>query len=1100
MTSLVNILTINAYKQSRQRGRGRGRGSQRNHDALFPPIKKMVVVSDPKNTTLRSLIQSKLMAELNSVVTTSGKDAALSSKDISAAKDGREDQQQKQQQQKKKQDDMIIINVATSNGIDVMELLDHPVALLLQQFVVRGDHTSSPEIAVMLGHSTLGNEDETDEGGEVQDKIWGGVLAFCDILAVVAAAIAAAATDLLELAQSTTRTNEPMKSPWSQPSILLVSVGIILVLHSLAIIAHAEGRALEIFVGLAFCLAGRHFCSGEMKMLRPLIDLAGGEERLSFFSLGVRERLGHMYQNVAFDVSPSASASAADTTSQAQPNESNNAASTRNDCAVVDASPDQNNVPEEPQPEHSTEQQHHDGDIQDPGENPNERNRDENVKGSKQSEEDDGDAEDDGSITISSLSQPLAVPFHGNASLRHLPMTNDSSDSSDLNLLTPATNNPRADWRRSSDSSLLSMQGNHKSGMAMASLFCPLASPTAISSSFHSSRRNTSSKRNTAGKDQSLSSSATTPSSSSSSKTAMGKGFFYSKAWKEHKKKRKKRSNNRNYGATNDAAVRREGTGVGDAQTNNEEYSHGGIRISRSVDDEILLKRDLSRRKRRSFFMDDYHPPQELSSSSLSMRSSTRTMEPTDVTAFRAARVESERPVASSAEHTIQSHAAPFARAMTKSHMADVSLAGKDGVVVRTSRFVLACYSPMLEEVFFKGTECSYYNADASIVNVAFCNEEVMMAAVHYCFCGELPPEFLSLNNNGTEDAARNLARLDHLAHVLGLETLGELTYRAARRVVNRRAVLACAIFDELSYREEIGPAENSIKRYALDTMREMPMDTLLDGGVRWMKEGSLEAVMRDQDMDVDEFYMFKILNAWTVVDRVTRLPVAQRLSGNIELKFIDPELLATTVKDSGYFEESVIDEAIALIEESLANRDASEMERVLVEGAGTDIVNGIYFRVEEEVGMGEEEVLFVKEADDGYSDVGLFLWGKKWQIAMCADYSNCFYSCEDPPNKSNATEFIPRDDWVAQYRGQNPPPNCTYLPITRLSRLSSSGTSEKVVMAPNIEEMIDPTIAEKRRSGYFDRRVDNVVIEKRTMTLEQMMNLPEDRVEVREE
>jgi len=57
------------------------------------------------------------------------------------------------------------------------------------------------------------------------------------------------------------------------------------------------------------------------------------------------------------------------------------------------------------------------------------------------------------------------------------------------------------------------------------------------------------------------------------------------------------------------------------------------------------------------------------------------------------------------------------------------------------------------------------------------------------------------------------------------------------------------------------------------------------------------------------------------------------------------------------------------------------------------------------------------------------------------------------------------------------------------MGRLSTG----KTALAPNLEEMMDPTIAEKRRSGYFDKRTDDVV-EKRTMTLEQMMNLPVDK------
>jgi hypothetical protein len=56
-----------------------------------------------------------------------------------------------------------------------------------------------------------------------------------------------------------------------------------------------------------------------------------------------------------------------------------------------------------------------------------------------------------------------------------------------------------------------------------------------------------------------------------------------------------------------------------------------------------------------------------------------------------------------------------------------------------------------------------------------------------------------------------------------------------------------------------------------------------------------------------------------------------------------------------------------------------------------------------------------------------------------------------------------------------------------------NSGATAGKVIAPNLEEMIDPTIAEKRRSGYFDRRIDDTA-EKRTMTLEQMMNLPIDQ------
>lgn len=162
-------------------------------------------------------------------------------------------------------------------------------------------------------------------------------------------------------------------------------------------------------------------------------------------------------------------------------------------------------------------------------------------------------------------------------------------------------------------------------------------------------------------------------------------------------------------------------------------------------------------------------------------------------------------------------------------------------------------------------------------------------------------------------------------------------------------------------------------------------------------------------------------------------------------------------------------------------------MERVIVEGAGLAHVNGIYVRVLEEIGMAEEDILFVKEADDGISDVGLYLYNDKWNIAMCTDYSNCFYRCPDNPVRQ-VSELVPRNGWTTSLGGQEPSPTCTYLPNTRSAR-----SSQTTVLAPNLEEMIDPTIAEKRRSDFFDKSTEDTV-EKRTMTLEQMMNLPEDR------
>ncbi|KAK1746417.1 hypothetical protein QTG54_003024 [Skeletonema marinoi] len=532
------------------------------------------------------------------------------------------------------------------------------------------------------------------------------------------------------------------------------------------------------------------------------------------------------------------------------------------------------------------------------------------------------------------------------------------------------------------------------------------------------------------------------------------KGFFYSKAYKEHKKKRKQHQQDRKKISGSD----------------------GGS----SVDEEIPLKRDLTRRKRNSFVKRPSSSPSDQLKGSFTSgnhNGSVDQYQPTNVTAYLAARVEAERPIVVERYN----HSAMLLTGMSKTHMLDVTLVGSDQQPVMASKFVLACYSPVMERMFFKlpkdqrkseswlswsvskshstpddsdGSGSGGLGSDTLVVDCC---------KMYHCFSGELPEDFDIASPN--ETVARNLAQLDQFAYMYRISALGELTYRAARKLINKRPVLACAIFDELSFREGRGGpggmGSDSIKRYALDTMREMPMDTLLCGGVQWMTEDSVESIMQDQDLDVDEFYMFKILKAWGSVADSERQAAARRMSMHIELKFIDPDLLKTQVRDAGYFEEKQIMEAVKLIEDSLADREDYEMERVLVEGAGKDIANGIYVRVLDEVGMSEEEILFVKEADDGYSDVGLYLWKTK-------------------------------DPWVTDYGGEGPPPMVTYLPITRAGRLSSSAKGSNVI-APNLEEMIDPTIAEKRRSGYFDRRTDDTA-EKRTMTLEQMMNLPIDQ------
>lgn len=426
----------------------------------------------------------------------------------------------------------------------------------------------------------------------------------------------------------------------------------------------------------------------------------------------------------------------------------------------------------------------------------------------------------------------------------------------------------------------------------------------------------------------------------------------------------------------------------------------------------------------------------------------------------------------------------------------DVTLVGKDGVSgVRASRALLATDSFILEDIFFKNREWGEYDAMESTLKFDYATNDVLRALVYHNFNDKLPIDFDI--TSPTDIVVRKLAQLYHVACTYKFHDLAEDTNGALRKLINTRVVLACAAFDELSYQHGTGTVDG-IKRYALDSIRDMPMDTLLAGGLQWMKEESVEAIILDEEMDVDEFYRFKILSVWanTVVDVAyggekddRASAAARRLAKHIELKFIDTDLLLSQVQDSGYFDANTINDAVKARRDSLAN-SMYEKECVLVEGAGSDIVNGIYCRENDEVGVGEEEILFVKEADDGYSDIGLYLYGTTWHIAMCADYSNSFYTCQDPLNKSNSdNDLVPSNQWVVMDGAVGPAPYCTY----RRNAEMQGKRMRRSSLAPNLEEMIDPTIVEKRRSHCFDQTKGDVA-EKRTMTLEQMMNLPVDQ------
>mmetsp|Transcript_22243 Transcript_22243/g.48264 ORF Transcript_22243/g.48264 Transcript_22243/m.48264 type:complete len:318 (+) Transcript_22243:160-1113(+) len=238
------------------------------------------------------------------------------------------------------------------------------------------------------------------------------------------------------------------------------------------------------------------------------------------------------------------------------------------------------------------------------------------------------------------------------------------------------------------------------------------------------------------------------------------------------------------------------------------------------------------------------------------------------------------------------------------------------------------------------------------------------------------------------------------------------------------------------------------------------------------------------------------ILNSWVKSapgTKEAKLASAKSLSSHIQLVFIDPLQLKTHVKKCGFIDPKAVEEAMKEIKVMLENDTSEDMERVIVEGAGDERVNGVYVLADTEVGLKTDEVMFLKEGDgDGDEDddsegFGLFLWGDTWGIASSMEYFNILYSCDVCVRKGHSRHKPPKWGWKCD-GGAEAAPICTWKP----SKGEENSCSSKLGDAPALTNLT----LEKESSGSEMQRnthshCGNAMAT--SLTLSQMMALPED-------
>lgn len=371
----------------------------------------------------------------------------------------------------------------------------------------------------------------------------------------------------------------------------------------------------------------------------------------------------------------------------------------------------------------------------------------------------------------------------------------------------------------------------------------------------------------------------------------------------------------------------------------------------------------------------------------------------------------------------------PVVQALWDSHskadMLDVSLVGKDGNALKTSRYILASRVEALEPLLYPAHGKKPQEVDLGAYSTATLN-----GLVEYCFCGEFSDSF---QEEAVNESVLDLVELAKLASSLRFRKLGDAVYQLTRRRMNRNPSLACAIFDcAKNLREH--------ESYALQIIEECPNEALLLGdkcGISFIGPERLEVLLTQENMELDEVIVLRTLSRWVEENGKTpaSLELARKHAKNIDLRSVSVDHLQGFVGESGLIDQEEISKAI--MERMFAQRRKKEvdhLERVEVTGAGAREVNGTYIRKLDRDG----QAMFYM--DDGAKAICMFQWEGRWGFGPSHDLSNMFYECQMSDETFPSDEMFPDDEpipnkdhpprlgWEVSLQGEYPPPKCHWI------------------------------------------------------------------------
>jgi hypothetical protein len=324
-------------------------------------------------------------------------------------------------------------------------------------------------------------------------------------------------------------------------------------------------------------------------------------------------------------------------------------------------------------------------------------------------------------------------------------------------------------------------------------------------------------------------------------------------------------------------------------------------------------------------------------------------------------------------------------RALQDEEMTDIVLVGLDGAEIPANRFVLSARSNVLKRMLYG----SFRESTSRCIPFEY-DGVILEAIVEFCCRNEIPKFRLYIHRNA--HSARRLVQLFKAADYLELTQLAKLVSQMAHNLTSRYPPLACAVYDEADLDTRV--SKDSLLMIQCRPYATLPPDTATDGGIDCLSPSKLMTIFVDKDVKASELFLFEMLQKWTeLYDHPDRLRVAQECTSNLHLEDIEPQDLLSIVKVSGFCSDRSITDAIttqALRAShnhiwTLSSRGRPNIERILVEGAGSPNANGMYYHIhglasgdlysKREVACGQQHVytLSISVVESGMTECRIF-------------------------------------------------------------------------------------------------------------------------------